>query len=235
MCVLCVHTFGHVQLLSPQECRPPGSSIHGVVQARILAWFAIPPPGDSQPRDWTCSLLHWQEGSLPLSYLYSPLKWVLVGKYLATVYFLDYTLQKQKQPKNYGSVQLLTLVWLFGTPWTAAGLASLSFTSSQSLLRLMSMSLESMMPSNHFILCVSFASCLKSFSASGSFQTNRFFTSGGQSIGVSVSVSVLPMNIQDWFPLGWTGWLSLQFKGLSRVFSNTTVQKHQFFCAKLSL
>ena len=76
---------------------------------------------------------------------------------------------------------------------------------------------------------------LHSFPASGSFQMSQFFTSGGQSIGVSASTSVLPMNTQDWFPLGWTGWISLQSKGLSRVFSNTTVQKHQFFGAQLSL
>ena len=70
--------------------------------------------------------------------------------------------------------------------------------------------------------------CLQSFPASGSFQMSQFFASGGQSTEVSASASVLPMNIQDWFPLGWTGWISLQSKGLSRVFSNTTVQKHQF-------
>ena len=79
-----------------------------------------------------------------------------------------------------------------------------------------------------------FSSCLQSFPASGSFQMSQFFTSGSQSIGVSASTSVLPMNIQDWFPLGWTGWISLQSKGLSRVFSNTTVQKHQFFSTQLS-
>jgi len=78
-------------------------------------------------------------------------------------------------------------------------------------------------------------SCLQSFPASGSFAVSQFFTSGGQSIGASASASVLPMNIQDWFPLGWTGWISLQSKGLSRVFSNTTVQNHQFFDAQLSL
>ena len=76
------------------------------------------------------------------------------------------------------------------------------------------------------------SSRLQSFSASGSFQMSQFFASGGQSIRVSASASVLPVNIQDWFPLGWTGWIS---KWLSRVFSNTTVQKHQFFCAQLSL
>ena len=81
---------------------------------------------------------------------------------------------------------------------------------------------------------IPFSSCPQSFPASGSFPMNQFFASDGQSIGVSASASVLPMNIQDWFPLGWTGWISLQSKGLSRVFSNTTVQKHQFG-AQLSL
>ena len=82
---------------------------------------------------------------------------------------------------------------------------------------------------------VPFSSCLQSSPASGSFQMSQLFTSGGQSTGASDSASVLPMNIQDWFPLGWTGWISLQSKGLSRVFSNTTVQKHQFFSAQLCL
>ena len=82
---------------------------------------------------------------------------------------------------------------------------------------------------------VPFSSCLQSFPASGSFPMSQFFASGGQSIGVSASASGLPMNIQDWFPLGLTGWLSLQSKGLSRVFSNTTVRKHQFFGTQLSL
>ena len=79
---------------------------------------------------------------------------------------------------------------------------------------------------------IPFSSHLQSFPASGSFQISQFFTSGGQSIGVSASASVLPMNTQDLSPLGWTGWISLQSKGLSRVFSNTTVQKHQFFGAQ---
>ena len=80
-----------------------------------------------------------------------------------------------------------------------------------------------------------FSYCLQSFPASGSFARSQFFTSGGQSIGVSASASVLPMIIQDWFSLGWTSWISLQSRGLSGVFSNTTVQKHQFFGAQLSL
>ena len=82
---------------------------------------------------------------------------------------------------------------------------------------------------------ITFSPCLQSFPASGSFQMSQFFASGGQSIGVSASTSALPMNTQDWSPLGWTGWISLQSKGLSRVFSNTTVQRHQFFSGRLSL
>ena len=82
---------------------------------------------------------------------------------------------------------------------------------------------------------VPFSSCLQSFPASGSFLISQFFTLDGQSIGDSASASVLPMNTQDWSPLGWTGWISLQSKRLSGIFSNTTVQKHQFFGAQLSL
>ena len=132
---------------------------------------------------------------------------------------------------QFSSIQLLSPVRLFATPWTAALQASLSITSSQSWLKV----IESMMPSNHLIFCPPFSFCLQSFPASGSFQMSQSFASGGQSIGVSASTSVLPMNIQDWCPLGWTGWISLQSKGLSRVFSNTTVQKHQFFGTQLSL
>ena len=82
---------------------------------------------------------------------------------------------------------------------------------------------------------VPFSFCPQSLPASGTFQMSQLFASGGQSIGISASTSVLPMNTQDRSPLGWTRWISLQSKGLSRVFSNTTVQKHQFFCAQLSL
>ena len=236
---------------------------------------------------------------------------------------------------QFSSVNLLSRVWLFVTPWTTACQTSLSITNSWSPPKLMSS--VSVMPSNHLILChpllllpsifpsirvfsnesalhirwpeywsfsfkislsnehrapissrmdwldllavqgtlksllqhhsskasilrctaflivqfsypssqwchptisssvVPFSSCLQSFSASGSFPLSQFFTLGGQSIGVSASKSVFPMNIQDWFPLGWTGWISLQSKGLSRVFSYSSVQKHQFFGAQLSL
>ena len=99
---------------------------------------------------------------------------------------------------------------LFATPWTAACQASLSPTISQSLLKLMSF--ESVMPSNHLFSVVPFSSCPQSFLASGSFLMSQFFTSGGQSIGASASASVLPMHIQDWFPLGWTGLISLKKK-----------------------
>ena len=111
----------------------------------------------------------------------------------------------------FSSVQSLSHARLFAFPWTAAHQASLSITNSWSLLKLMSIEL-----SNHLILCHPFF-CLQSFPAAGSFQMSQFFTSGGQSIGVSASTSVLPMNIQDWFPLKWTGWISLQSKGLSSL------------------
>ena len=130
------------------------------------------------------------------------------------------------------SVQLLNRIWLFATLWTAACQASLSITNARSLLKLMSIELE--MPSTIPSSVVPFSSCLQSFPASGSFPMSQFFTWGGQNIGVSASASVLPMNIQDWFPLGLTG-LILESKGLSRVFSNTTLQKHQFFGSQLAL
>ena len=129
-------------------------------------------------------------------------------------------------------IQSLSHVQLFATPRTAACQASPSITNSQSLLKLMS--IELVMPSTISSSVVPYSSCLQSFPALGSFPMSQLFASGGQSIGVLASTSVLPMNTQDWFPLGRTGWISLQSKGLSRVFSNTTVQKHQFFCAQLS-
>ena len=129
-------------------------------------------------------------------------------------------------------IQLLSCVWLFVTTWTAACQASLSITNFQSLLKLMS--IELVMPSNHLI-CGPLLLLPSIFPSIRVLQMNQLFTSGGQSIGVSAWASVLPMNIQDWFPLGLTGLISLQSKGLSRVFSNTTVQKRQFFSAQPSL
>ena len=133
---------------------------------------------------------------------------------------------------QFSSVQSLSRVRLFATPWTTARQASLSITNSRSSLRLKS--IESVMPSNHLILCRPL-SCLQSFPTSGSFQMSQLFALGGQNIGVSASTSACTMNIQDWFPLGWTGVIFLQFKELSRVFSSTTIWKHQFFGAQFSL
>ena len=133
---------------------------------------------------------------------------------------------------KFSSVQSLSHVQLFSTPWTAATRLPCpsptpracwnSCPSSQWCHPTISSSIGP------------FSSCLQSFPVSGSFWMSWLFASGGQSIGASPSASVFPMNIQDWFPLGSTGWISLQSKGLSRVFSNTTVQKHQFFSAQPS-
>ena len=118
-------------------------------------------------------------------------------------------------------VQSLSRVRLFATPRTAACQASWSLPKPMSVELVMHPTISSSV--------IPFSSCPQSFPASGSFQMSQLSASGGQSIGVSASTSVLPMNNQDWSPLGWTGWISLQSKGLLRVFSNTTVQKHQFF------
>ena len=136
-------------------------------------------------------------------------------------------------PVHFSSVQSLSCVRLFATPWIVARQASFPSTT----------------PGVHPNSCASsrwchpaisssavpFSSCPQSLPASESFPMSQLFTSGGQSIGFSASASVLPKNTQGWSPSEWTGWISLQSKGLSRVFSNTTVQKHQFFGAQLSL
>ena len=121
---------------------------------------------------------------------------------------------------------------LYATPWTAARQASLSITNSRSSPKLLS--IESVMPSSYLILCRPLLLLPPISPSTRVFPMSQLFTWGGQSIGVSASASVPPMNTQDWSPLGWTGWISLQSKGFSRVFSNTTVQKHQFFSSQLS-
>ena len=127
---------------------------------------------------------------------------------------------------QFSSVQLPSRVWLFATPWIAAspppGVYSNSCPSSRWCHPAISSSV------------IPFSSCPQSLPASGSFPMSQLFAWGGQDIGVTASASVLPMNTQDSSPLGWTGWISLQSKGLSRVFSSTTIQKHQFFGAQLS-
>ena len=133
------------------------------------------------------------------------------------------------QSVQFSSVQLLSRVWLFATSWTAARQASLPSTTSGVYSD--SCPLSQWCHPTVSSSVVPFSSHLQSFPTSGAFQMSQFFTSGGQIIGVSIWASVLPMNIQDWFPLGWTGWISLQSKGLS----NTTVQKHHLFGTQLSL
>ena len=118
------------------------------------------------------------------------------------------------------------------TPGIEACQASVSITNSWSSYRLTS--IESVMPSSHLILCHPLSSFPQFFPASESFPMSQLFAWGGQSTGVSALASVLPKNTEDWSPFEWTGWISLQSKGLSRVFSNTTVQKHQFFSARPS-
>ena len=131
------------------------------------------------------------------------------------------------------SLKLLSHVRLFATPWTTERQGSLSITNSHSLLKLMSIDL--VMPTTHLILCHPLLLPPSIIPSIRVFSMSQFFASGGQSIGVSASASVFSMNIQDWFPLGRTSWISLQSKRLSRVFSNTTVQKQQFFGAQVSL
>ena len=135
---------------------------------------------------------------------------------------------------KFSSVQSLSSVWLFVIQWTAARQAFLSITNSTPRVYSNSRPLSWWCHPTISSSVVHFSSCLQPFPASGSFQMSQFFKTGGQSIGVSGSASVFPMNTQDWSPLGWTGWISLQSKGLSRVFSNTTVENHQFFGAQPS-
>ena len=132
---------------------------------------------------------------------------------------------------QFSSVQSLSHVWLFVSQWTAARQACCPSLTPRVYSN--SCPLHCWCHPTISSSVISFSSHLQSFPASGSFLMSQLFASGGQSIGTSASASVLPMNIQNWFPLGWTGWISLQSKGLSRVFSNTTVQKHQFFGTQL--
>ena len=131
------------------------------------------------------------------------------------------------------SVQSLSPVWLPATPWTAACQASLHITNCWRFLKFMS--IKSVMPSNHLIRCRPLLFLPSMFPSIGVFSNESVLCIRWPSIGVSASASVLPMNIQDWFPLEWTGLISLQSKGLSRVFSNTTVQKYQFIGTQISL
>ena len=190
-------------LCKPMDCSPPGTSVHRDSPGKYIGvdhhalLQGIFLTQGSNP--CLLCLLNWQVGSLP------------VGLY----------------GKPFSSVQSLSHVRFFVTPWIAAQQASLYITNSWSSLRLIP--IELVMPSSHLILCRPLLLLPPILPASGCFPMSQLFAWGGQSTGVSASASFLPKNTQGWSPLEGTGWISLQSKGLSRVFSNTTVQKHQFF------
>ena len=199
------------------DCSPPGSSIHGILQARILEWVAI---------------FFFRASSWPLFYFLRR----IAGETLKWLYIFWCNFHPEVKIRitvnQFSSVQSLSPVWLFATPWIAARQASLSVTNSRSSLR--------SRPSSQWChpaissSVVPFSSGPQSLSASESFPISQLFTWGGQSIGVTALASFLPKKSQGWSPSEWTGWISLQSKALSRVFSNTTVQKHQFFGAQPS-
>ena len=148
-----------------------------------------------------------------------------------TIYLVNHFKSPQFTSVQFSSV---AHVWFFETPWTSARRAPCPSPTP----RLKLMSIKSIKMVCHQSISFSVVPCssrLQPFPASGSFQMSQYFTSGGRSTGVSASTSVLPMNIKDWFPLGWTSWISSKSKGLLWVVFNTTVQKHQFFCVQLSL
>ena len=159
-----------------------------------------------------------------------------MGKHLRNV-CLTNEMRKGRSKLKMGSVQIssvqsLSRVWLFVTLWIAAPQASLSITNYRSSLRLTSINQWCHLAISSSV--IPFSSCPQSLPASESFPMSQLFAGGGQSTGVSASASFPPKKSQGWFPSEWTGWISLKSKGLSRVFSNTTVQKHQFFSAQLS-
>ena len=200
-------------LCDAMDCSPQGSSAHGDfpgkntgVGCHALLWGIFPTQGSNF---CVLCLLYWQAVSLPIAPPGKP----------SLLY-------------QFSSVQSLSRVWLFVTPWITAPQASLSITNFWSLLKLMS--IESWCHPAISSSVVPFSSWPQSLPASECFPMSQLFTWGGQSTGVSALASFLPMNTQDWSSLGWTGWISLQSKGLLRVFSNTMVQKHQFFGAQLS-
>ena len=164
-------------------------------------------------------------GSFPMSQLFASGGQIIEVSPSASV--LPMSIQDQIR-----SDQSLSCVWLFATPRIAACQASLYITNPRSSHRLTS--IESVMPSSHLILCRPLLLLPQSLPASESFPMSQLFTWGGHSTGVSALASFLPKKSQGWSPSDWTGWISLQSKGLSRVFSNTTVQKHQFFGTQLS-
>ena len=182
------------------DCRLPGSSVHGLLQARILEWVSMPfSKGSSQSRDQT------QVSRIAIRFFTI---WATqVSRSVVSDSLQCHGLQHARLPGPSPTLR--------------------ACSNSCPLSRWCHPTISSSV--------IPFYSCLQSFQASGSFPVSQFLTSGGQSIGASASATVLPMNIQDWLPLGLTGLVSLQSKGLSSVFSNTTVQKHHFFDAQLTL
>ena len=173
--------------------------------------------------------------------LYSDEIQMWIQRKLQTLQNIQFTIHIHflKKKNSQGQIQFSSVQfgrWVvsdsFWPPWITAHQASLFITNSWSLLKLMS--IKSVRPSRNLILCHPLLLLPQFLPASGSFPMSQLFTGGSQNTVVSASASVLPMNTQDWSPLGWTSWISLQSKGLSRVFSNTTVQKHQFFGTQLS-
>ena len=197
-------------------CRPHSQSVSeagGGLHLLKRVWYSSTSPDTPlHPWVWICLSVKWEQGCIfALCFIQRLKKNNSINYFVAVV------------------IQSLSHILHFATPWTAARQASRSFTISQSLLKLMF--IESVMLSNHLIFCHLLLLCLQSFPASGSFLMSRLFPSGGQSTGASALGSVLPTNIQGWFPLGLTGLISLLSKGLSGVFSSLTVWKHQFFSA----
>ena len=187
----------------------PDTSVHGISQARILEWSAISfSRGSFWPRDWTNIFCIGRQ----ILYHWATRE----VQYLLSVQFSHSVISDSLPPHE---PQHTRPPGPSPTPRVHPNPCPLSWWCHPTIS-------SSVIP---------FSSCPQSFPASGSFPMSQLFTSGGQSIGVSASTSVLPMNTLDCSPLGWTGWISLQSKGLSRVFSNTIVQKHQFFGAQLSL
>ena len=188
------------------DCSRPGSSVHGILQARILEWIAIPSSRGSSQSRIKPGFPAMKTDSLPSEPPGNEIvQFSSVAQSCPTLWSRE--LQHARPP----------------CPSPTPGVHPNPCPLSQWCHPTISFSV------------VLFSSCPQSFPGSWSFPMSQLFASGSQSIGASASTPVLPMNTQDWSPLGWTGWISLQSKGLSRVFSNTTVQKHQFFCAHLSL
>ena len=202
-------SFSCVQLCDSMARSPPGFSVHGIFQARLLECIAVPSKGSSGCRH-NMSLMF---PALAGEFFTTSTPWKPVAS--LSVQFSRSVVSDSLQPHESQHARP-------PCPSPTPGVYSNSCPSSRWCHPAISSSV------------IPFSSCPQPLPASGSFPVRRLFTWGSQSIGVSASASVLPVNTQDWSPLAWTGWISLQSKGLSRVFSNTTVQKHRFFSAQLS-